>query len=111
MSGNLDPEQAWPIIIALYVACLTILTISLIIGIKNNWHRFRETTATHLTWSPLVNWNVLLAYRIICAVVSIGFWIVILVSKQNQPRTLTTQSYTQKLLNISDLTIKQQNIL
>ena len=75
MGHWLTSEQAWAGLILLLVACLVGVAIMIIVGCWKDQFHFRKTTATHLVWSPLVVWYVLLSYRVGCVVFSVILWI------------------------------------
>lgn len=44
--------------------CFVLIVIFLYFGFKRRWHGFQDTTVTHLVWSPLVIWYLLLSTRL-----------------------------------------------
>lgn len=62
---------SWALVGIVVATCVVVLAVVYILGWQKKWHQFRNTTVTHLVWSPLVIWYVLLSYRLSAGIFSL----------------------------------------
>ena len=59
-----------------FVISFVIITTVAYIGFKKRWHEFSQTTVTHLVWSPIVIWYMLLSFRLTGCTICATIWMI-----------------------------------